>query len=117
MIPDPYTPIDLLPIAFVVGFVAALIIAGTWIAEWADEGRPSALLALLDPIRARFRAWFDRVVPVEQYPGQYDAALAPELIAKRDRTWAEADEFWDDDKFWASIADAIHELERKGDVA
>jgi len=58
-----------------------------------------------------------RTAPLEQYPGQYDAALAPELIAKRDRTWAEADEFWDDDKFWASIADAIHELERKGDVA
>ena len=110
MIPDPYTPIDLLPIAFVFIFVFAMIIAATWIADWFGKSVPSPLLT-------RLRAWFDRVVPVEEYPGQYDAALAPELIAKRDRTWAEADEFWDDDKFWASIADAIHELERKGDVA
>lgn len=117
MIPEPYTPADLIPAATIFVVVVIMIIAGTRIADWRAANRPSALLALLDPIRARLRAWFDRVCPREEYPGQYDAALAPELIAKRDRTWAEADALWDDDEFWASIADAIHELERKGDAA
>ena len=101
---------DALPFALIALVVLLAILGACSVEEWIESGRPSRLLT-------RYRAWFDRVVPVEEYPGQYDAALAPELIAKRDRTWAEADEFWDDDKFWASIADAIHELERKGDVA
>lgn len=107
MIPDLYTPFDLLPIAFVAIFVAAIIIAATWIADWIESGRPSPLLE-------RYRHWFDRVCPVEEYPGQYGPVeLTPEQIERRERTYAEADALWGDEAAqvsaeWARIEAVIN---------
>lgn len=98
---------DALPFVIIAVAITTTIAIACNIADWIESGRPSRLLE-------RYRAWFDRVVPVEEYPGQYGPVeLTPEQIERRERTYAEADAMWGDeaaqvDAEWARIEAVIN---------